>query len=412
MPFRWERKSVYDDGFYMKKQRFIITAFALSSPETMGGNSKICLEMMRYLSLNFEVHVVVPNDRVLTIEKTLGDLSNLHIHSVPNFGKSEFIHFFECVRYYTSSLERIFNELKVGDDDIVYSCSDFHVDTLPCLKLKKRFGYKWIAVQFLFVPSLWENLVKGYKFPAIKYILVWVYSYLLFYLARSRADAFVITNDSDRNHFSKSFQKKIFPFYGGVNVDQIPAGRRSPRWDVVFCSRLHPQKGIDGFLDVWKIVHEKKPNVRFGIIGNGDKRYEDYLKDKAKRLGITDSIDWLGYVNNEAKYEIYASSKVMVHPTVFDNNGMVAAEALCSGLPVVMYDLKPLRELYTEGCIKIPFGDKAAFAEAIIKLLDDKAMREGIAPSGEILERLRNRWDWANRVAAFRSWLEGCGLWN
>ena len=122
------------------------------------------------------------------------------------------------------------------------TCSDFHVDTLPCFRLKKKFSYRWIAVQFLFVPFLIENLIRRYRFPALKYVLVWVYSNLLFRLARRRADAFVITNDSDRRHFPKHFQERVFAFYGGVNVEQMPQGDVPKTRDVVFCSRLHPQK--------------------------------------------------------------------------------------------------------------------------------------------------------------------------
>ena len=396
----------------MAKKRFIISAFALSSSSTMGGNSKICLEIARHLSKEFEVHLVTTSEKTLTVTNTLGTLENLFIHTVDPYPKSEMGHPFQSSRHYTKSLNGVLEKLNACENDIVYACSDFHIDTIPCLRLKKKYRYKWIGVQFLFIPFIFENIFKGYKFPTFKYLLAWFYSTFLFRLAKSKADAFVITNDSDRTHFSKKFQNRIFAFYGGVNVDQIPVYDALRTRDVVFCSRLHPQKGIDGFLDVWKIVHEKNPEAKLSVIGNGEKPYEEYLKNKAMRLGIDGSVEWLGYVNDAPKYEIYRSSRIMVHPTVYDNNGMVAAEALCSGLPVVMYDLKPLRELYTEGCIKIPFGDKAAFAEAIIMLLDDKAMRESIAPSGEILERLRNRWDWANRVAAFRSWMEECGLWN
>jgi len=341
---------------------------------------------------------------VRTIRDNIGSPDGLTIHAVPDFTGGELRRPWKCARQYTRALERVLEELKTGPEDILYSSSDFHFDMLPAFRLKRKFGFKWIASQFLFIPSPVENLLKGYKFPALKYVLVWVYSYWFFFMARRRADAFVITNDTDRCHFPEGFQKNVFAFYGGVNVDQIPDVSVPKTRDVVFCSRLHPQKGIDGFLDIWKKVLDRCPSVRLTVIGNGAPDYERRLRDKSRRLGIADSIDWLGYVNNGAKYEVYRSARVMVHPTVFDNNGMVAAEALCSGLPVVMYDLPALRHVYTTGCVKVPFGDKSAFAVTLIKELYGTGMS---APRLEQVASLRCRWDWRNRVVEFRNWLDG-----
>ena len=121
---------------------------------------------------------------------------------------------------------------------------------------------------------------------------------------------------------------------------------------------------------------------------------------------MADTVDWLGYVNGEAKYAIYRSARVFVHPTVFDNNGMVAAEALCSGLPVVMYDLPPLRHVYTTGCVKVPRGDKEQFAQEVARLLSDPDRARAVAPNAEQTGELRVFWDWPERVRRFAAWLD------
>lgn len=389
-----------------RRRRFIIVAMGLSDPGTMGGNSKIVLELARCLAASQEVHFIVPRAKVKTVDDAIGRPAGLILHEVEPFSAGDLRHPVASTRHYTRVVREVFESLHVGADDVVYTCSDFHVDTLPGYRLKREFGYHWIAVQFLFVPFIFENLWRGYKFPALKYVLVWCYSQVLFRLACRKADAYVITNDSDRRHFDEKFQFCVFAYYGGVNVDQIPVDDVEKTRDVVFCSRLHPQKGIDGFLDTWKLVREKCPTVRLTVIGNGASAYEAMLKAKAERLGIADSIDWLGYVNNEAKYEIYKSARILVHPTVFDNNGMVAAEALCSGLPVVMYDLPALREVYTTGCTKVPFGDKRAFADQIIRLLSGSSYYSAIAPTSEQIAALRKHWDWPNRSERFRLWVQ------
>ena len=402
------------------KNRLIILALGLSPPGTMGGNSKITVEMARCLAGKREVHFILPENKLATLTDNVPANHGIHIHTLPAFTGEDKLNPIAAIRWFTPRLRSVLREISAGPNDFLYCCSDFHVDVLPPYTLQKEFGFRWLPSVFLFVPFVFENLSRGYKFPAIKYIIYWFYQRALFALMKRRATGFVVTNRSDFARFPKCFTNKLFDYYGGVNIEQIP-GRRSKvegrTKDVVFCSRLHPQKGIDAFLDTWKIIvahlrsHPSSPipHPSLTIIGNGSPSYESYLKDKAQRLGIADTIEWLGYVNNEAKYEIYRSARAMVHPTVFDNNGMVAAEALCSGLPVVMYDLPPLRHVYTTGCAKVPFGDKAAFAETVAGLLSDAARYASVAPDAAQVAELRAFWDWPNRVARFRDWLGTVG---
>ena len=387
--------------------RLIISALALSEPGTMGGNSKIALEMARGLAPQMEVHFVLPRHKLPTLTGTLGDLPALKVHALADYPRPDKFHPFGSARHYLPLMREVFRSVAVGPRDIVFSMSDTHVDVLPLCVLHREFGFRLVPGVFLFVPSVFENLRHGYGFPVLRYFICWLYSRWMFGKIIRRATGFVITNDSDRGRFPSRFADRLFACYGGVNVDQIPPAPSDKKYDVVFCSRLHPQKGIDGFLDIWRIVRASCPTARLTVIGNGDPAYEAHLRDKAARLGIADSVDWLGYVNNEAKYAIYAAARVHVHPTVFDNNGMVAAEALCSGLPVVMFDLPPLRHVYTTGCVKVPPRDKKAFANAVIRLLTDPAYYAATAPTSEQVAALRAHWDWSHRVELFRAFIGG-----
>ena len=390
------------------KPRFIICAMTLSKPGTMGGNSKITLETAKHLGPDWEVHFVVPADKTETFRANVPASVGVRLHEVGVYPKSEFRHPFASSCFYYRELRRVLEEIQAGPDDVLYCNGDFHIDSVPAFLLQRRFGFRWLPSAFLFVPGPFENLRRGYGFPLFTYFLAWLYARFYVFFSCFRSAGWVITNTDDFRHFPGRLRAadRLFPFYGGVNVDQIPSGPVPKTRDVVFCSRLCAQKGIMGFLDIWKLVHDRLPSARFTVIGNGAPDFERALREKADRLGVAGSVDWLGYVNNEAKYEIYRSARVMVHPTVFDNNGMVAAEALCSGLPVVMYDLPPLRHVYTTGCAKVPFGDRRAFADAIVRLLSDDARYASVAPSPAQVADLRDFWNWPKRVARFRKWLQ------
>jgi len=76
-------------------------------------------------------------------------------------------------------------------------------------------------------------------------------------------------------------------------------------------------------------------------------------------------------------------------------------------LPVVMYDLPALREVYTTGCVKVPFGSKRVFAEVVCRLLEDTAYYSSMAPTADQITALREHWDWPNRAKCFSDFLEG-----
>ena len=386
-------------------KRLIIYALGLSPPGTMGGNSKIALETARVLSDFVEVHFVVPEEKLKTLDDSIGRPQKLIIHTLPAFNMDDKLHPIAAISHNLGPTRALFKQLAIGEDDIVFAISDFHIDVISLYRLQREFKFKWLPSVFLFVPFVVENLSRGYRFPPVKYLVYWFYQRTLFSLMKRRATGFVVTNESDYHHFPKRFSGKLFAYYGGVNVDQIPSEPQAKKYDVVFCSRLHPQKGIDAFLDVWKQVLAERSESKLAIIGNGSEQYEAYLKNKANNLGISHSLEWLGYVNNEAKFNIYAASRVFVHPTVFDNNGMVAAEALCSGLPVVMQDLPSLRDVYTTGCIKVPFGDKGAFAKAIVDLLSNPDLYAATKPSPSDVATLREKWRWESRATQFLEFL-------
>lgn len=389
------------------KKRFIIVGFGISPEGTMGGNTKIALEIARNLAHIYEVYFVVPSNKINTLSHVLNLSTQITVISVLPYKRKDIYHLWGSSKHFTSELKKVFTSLSVDDKDIVYSASDFHIDTIPCKRLKSIFNFRWIAVQFLFVPSPIENLIRHYHFPLIKYTLVWIYSFLFFKKAQQRADAFVITNDDDRKHFPQTFQKNIFAFYGGVNVEEIDHDKLEKSSKIItFCSRLHPQKGIYEFLDIWRSVINVVPNCQLYVIGNGTTEYEAVLKLKAKKLGLEKNINWLGYVNGMEKYKIYHRARAHVHPTIYDNNGMVAAEALCSGLPVVMYDIPSLQKVYTVGCVKVPFGNKQAFANVLIKILTNDTYCASIKPTSVELEELKQKWDWENRTHAFCAWLK------
>ena len=126
---------------------------------------------------------------------------------------------------------------------------------------------------------------------------------------------------------------------GGVDVDRFsPATppHEAIAGDPAFVTvrRLAVRMGHPLLLRAFARVVETHPDARLHVTGSGPLRAD--LEALADRLGIADSVTFLGYVPDEALPGVYAASDCFVLPTIeLEGFGLATLEALASGTPVV-----------------------------------------------------------------------------
>jgi len=384
----------------MNKRRLFVSAIYTSPPNSMGGNTKIALEIIKHFSHKYNVTIFTTEPETFKKNVSPGENIKVVIIRYP-FKKFSLLTHLQEVKSVTGQLLKYFADDPLTSDDIFFSQSDFAPDVIPIIHLKKKYKFKWIPSLFLFIPDPIQNIIRGYGFPIFKYILYFFYQRYLFNQILKYGDLYLITNDYDRKYFPKEKRRNVYAIYGGVNIEDIEAAKKYPsnqNFDAVFCGRLHPQKGVDRLLKAWALVVSKQPKARLAIIGNGDKNYEKTLKKLAVELNINKSIAWFGYLNGVEKYKIYLASKIFLHSSVYDNNGMVAAEALCTGLPVIMFDLDDLKSIYTANCFKVRKYLTKDYAKQIYILLENKYSKENSFFSNTSRYKYQKIWNWENRM--------------
>jgi glycosyltransferase involved in cell wall biosynthesis len=99
----------------------------------------------------------------------------------------------------------------------------------------------------------------------------------------------------------------------------------------------------------------------------------------------------LGFLDRDTLAMLYASADVCVLPSFSETCGLVALEAMASGLPVIAADAGGLRESVRHGQngLLAPPHDARAFAEAIIALVSNASRRRalGVVARGTALSR-------------------------
>lgn len=104
---------------------------------------------------------------------------------------------------------------------------------------------------------------------------------------------------------------------------------------ILFLSRIHVKKGIEILIDAFSHLHAEFPEWKVIIVGNGDAAYIASLKRKVSDMGMSDCIDIKEPIFGEAKVKVYQESSIFCLPSYSENFGMVIAEAMSCGVPVI-----------------------------------------------------------------------------
>ena len=154
-----------------------------------------------------------------------------------------------------------------------------------------------------------------------------------------------------------------------------PAGRDPD--ELLWVGTLGEHKGIEVLLRACARLRATRPHLHLRLIG-GERTTSDIARwrSQAAELGIGDALAFEGWLERQAVVGAMARASVFVHPSPSETFGVVAAEAILSGLPVATRrsgGVPWIVEL-SGGFGAVAGGDdEAAFAEAIETLLDGRA---------------------------------------
>lgn len=143
---------------------------------------------------------------------------------------------------------------------------------------------------------------------------------------------------------------------------------------VLFLSRIHVKKGIELLFEAWKRIHHDFADWQLLIVGNGEAEYIHSLENKVESLGLKDCIKILPPVFGEAKIKVYQESALFCLPSFSENFGMVIAEAMSCGTPVITTTNCPwtiLNDTKTGWCIDLSVDNlEHALREAMTSPID------------------------------------------
>jgi glycosyltransferase involved in cell wall biosynthesis len=143
---------------------------------------------------------------------------------------------------------------------------------------------------------------------------------------------------------------------------------------ILFVGRINWVKNLDKLLEALVIVRQQRPLAMLVCVGPDSDGYRSKLGRRARMLGVSDSLLFTGMMNRKDLTTAYARGGVFALVSQKENFGLAAAEALASGLPVVLSEGVDVgRSLPSGGPVRIVRPVPEEIAEALVSMLERSA---------------------------------------
>jgi len=260
-----------------------------------------------------------------------------------------------------------------------------------------RFGLPWRVLPIMLMVYIFCRIHKVPYFihflenisPGNKYY--WPFSLIMKSVARlltgSAGLLFYLNEGAKKNiKILGAIKKAKFGLWGiwGVNQEVFYPSQKPPKMKVLFVGRITEQKGVIDLLNAFSQVHKQLPSTQCIYVGSGDAM--EQVRERSVELGLSQSVIFIGEIPDTQIAKFYREATLLVFPSKSSPHnaeqvGMVAIEAMSSGLPVVGYRSGSIGEFVKdqESGLLVREGDIDALANAIVEVLGNERLRRRLS---------------------------------
>jgi glycosyltransferase involved in cell wall biosynthesis len=148
-------------------------------------------------------------------------------------------------------------------------------------------------------------------------------------------DAVVTSSRLEQADTDAGRRRPFVVFHAVVASAELRArnSARKPSFVIGYLGRLDPKKNVEMLLDA--LAH-LPPHTRMIIAGQGTPEYEKTLYARARKRRIDHRVEWWGFVGANGKRTLFESVDVLAMPSAYECFGLVAAEGMMAGVPLLI----------------------------------------------------------------------------
>ena len=200
-------------------------------------------------------------------------------------------------------------------------------------------------------------------------------------------------------HYFANNNYRIIP--NGIEVAHFQQPALNPwerysddgKLNILFVGRLERRKGFRHLLRAFRDIKKSVPEARLLVVGAYTKEDRLSYVRYARYFRIRD-VKFIGLVSDADKPRWYKTADIFCAPSIgFESFGLVLAEAMSAGVPIVASNIAGYRDLLKDGVtgLLVPPEDEEALATTIIDLLRSPARRHQLSKAA--LDAVQ-RYDW------------------
>jgi glycosyltransferase involved in cell wall biosynthesis len=158
-------------------------------------------------------------------------------------------------------------------------------------------------------------------------------------------------------------------------------GPDRPKPYLFYPAQLWAHKNHKNLLPAFAMLASEFPLLRLVLAGSR-KPGSEAVFDQIRELGLTDRVDYLGYVPDEEMPKLYRNAAALVMPTYFGPTNIPTLEAFAFGCPAVISDLPGVQEQVRDAALRFDPDSPPDMAAKLRQVLADPALAGRLAEAG------------------------------
>jgi glycosyltransferase involved in cell wall biosynthesis len=212
-----------------------------------------------------------------------------------------------------------------------------------------------------------------------------------------RSSAVIAVSDTTRDHLMQYLnvpRSRIHTVYSGLSdrfrktpsAAELATARaryKLPERYLLYCGAVYPPKNFTRMIRAYAKVGPAR-GIPLVIAGGTNRFLSEHELLEPKRLGIEPWVRWLGWLDNSELPAVYSLADGLLLPSLYESVGMPLMEAMAMGCPALTSNRYGTREIAQDAALLVDPESVDDIAHGIVRLLDDKALRERLQQAGRV----------------------------